>query len=109
MAVYSLNELKNIVAPVAARYNLKSVWVFGSYAKGTAGEDSDVDLLVDISGSEITGLMALGALYGELETALGKPVDLITADSLQQPARRRFEHAFREAVEKEKVGLYAIA
>jgi predicted nucleotidyltransferase len=53
-------------------------YLFGSYAKGQASGDSDVDLL--ISGS-ITGLAYFG-LGGRLEDALHKKVDLLRLDDL---------------------------
>ena len=46
-AKYTMDEIKNIIAPIAKRYGVAKVSVFGSYAKGTADEDSDVDLLID--------------------------------------------------------------
>ena len=44
--VYTLDEIRRRVQPVAEKCHLKAVYVFGSYARGDAREDSDVDLLV---------------------------------------------------------------
>ena len=61
--VYTLEEISRRVRPVAEKYNLKAVYVFGSYARGEADEDSDVDLLIDDTNSGLRGL-AYGGLCG---------------------------------------------
>lgn len=45
MTVLTLDEIRKKVAPIAKKYNLKAVFLFGSYARGQAREDSDIDLL----------------------------------------------------------------
>lgn len=67
--------------------------VFGSVARGDAGADSDVDLLVDMPAG--AGLFALQTLEGELGRILGVDVDLAPADSLKPRVRAAVE---REAV-----------
>ena len=57
--VYTNEEIAERVHPVAERYDLEYVCVFGSYAKGLADRDSDVDLFVSahkLRGTEIEGL-----------------------------------------------------
>ena len=71
--IYTLPEIQSLLAPVFARHGVRRAVLFGSYAKGSATERSDVDILVD------SGLRGL-AFYGLLEnvvSALGLPVDLI--------------------------------
>ena len=75
--VYHVDEIRQIVAPIANKYHLKAVYLFGSYARGTATESSDIDLLIDTSGTELKSLFALGALYCDLENARHKPIELI--------------------------------
>ena len=95
--------------PVAQKYGIKAVFLFGSYAKGTATEDSDIDLLIDTSGTALRSLLSLGALYNDLEAVLEKKIDLITIRSLEQRTQMPSEAAFREAVMKERVQLYDVA
>ena len=45
--IYTVQEIQSRVMPVAKKYGIKAVFLFGSYAKGTATEDSDIDLLID--------------------------------------------------------------
>lgn len=59
--VYTMDDLRRIIAPIAAQYGLRAVYVFGSYARGEADADSDIDLLVDLTGTNIRSLLALGA------------------------------------------------
>ena len=45
--IYAVDEIARIVRPIAQRYGLRAVYLFGSYARGAATEDSDIDLLID--------------------------------------------------------------
>lgn len=107
--VYTIEEIRQRILPVAVRYKLKAVYLFGSYARGEATEGSDIDLLIDTAGTTLKSLFALGALYCDLEEALQKPIDLITVNALEQRAQMPSEQNFREAVEKERVSIYAAA
>ena len=107
--IYTIDEISSRIRPVAEKYHLKAVYLFGSYARGEARDDSDVDLLVDTTGTSLTSLFALGALYCDLEDALQKRVDLITISALQQRAQLPSEQDFRQTVMRERVKLYAVA
>jgi len=107
--IYTIEEIQRIIRPLAEKYKLPAVYLFGSYARGTATEQSDVDLLVDTTGTGLKSLMSLGALYCELEEALNKPIDLITVSSLQQRAQMPSEQDFRETILSERVKLYDVA
>ena len=109
MLPYTLEEIQRRVTPVAQRYGLAAIYLFGSYARGDATATSDIDLLVDISGSGIDSLMKLGGLYSALEDALGAAIDLVTLDSLEEPTERRSQKHFRETVERERKMIYAAA
>ncbi len=91
---------------MAQKYALAAVYLFGSYARGDATADSDVDLLVDLTGSTVHGMM-LGGLYSDLEAALEVGIDLVPTASLVKPTTRRGQFHFREAVQREKKLIYA--
>ena len=75
------------------RLAVASLAVFGSVARDEAGPDSDIDILVEFDGgATLARFMELKSL---LESALGRPVDLVTQKSLR--AR------LRPIVEKEAV------
>ena len=105
--IYSTQQIRDIVAPIAAHFHLNAVYLFGSYARGEARADSDIDLLVDLSGTDIKSLFSLGAVYCAFEDALGKKIDLITLSSLEQEASQASDILFRQNLQQERVTLYA--
>ena len=107
--IYKTEEIKSIITPIAIKYNIKAVFLFGSYARGTATENSDIDFIIDTTGTDLDTLFKLGSLYEELSNIFGKEIDLITVSSLEQPVVRQSEIAFRENIIKERMSLYAVA
>jgi len=65
---------------ILARHGASNLRLFGSVARGEEGPESDIDLLVDIG--EDRGFDDYLALSAELETLLGRRVDLVTQRSL---------------------------
>lgn len=108
MLPYTIEEITRRVTPVAKKYKLAAVYLFGSYARGEATAESDVDLLIDLTGSVICGLNFVN-LFQDLEDALGVSIDVVTVDSLQVPTTRRGQLHFREAVQRERRMIYAAA
>lgn len=106
--VYTLDEIARRIRPVAEQYKLKAVYVFGSYARGEAREDSDVDLLIDDTDSGLRGF-AYGGLYGDLRDALEKDIDMVPVSGLDLPAHHKTDVDFREAVQMERREVYAVA
>lgn len=106
--IYTLKEIQRRIQPVAEKYRLRAVYVFGSYARGEAREDSDIDLLIDTEGAGLRGF-AYGGLYQELEDALEKPIDLITVSSLTQPTHHASDIRFRETLQRERREIYGVA
>ena len=47
MPYYSIDELRRIIAPIASAHGVESVSVFGSYSRGNATANSDVDLKIE--------------------------------------------------------------
>ena len=107
--IYSIEEIKEIVAPIAKQYGVEKVYLFGSYARGEATKDSDIDLIIDTTGTEINTLFKLGEVYEEFLAAFDKPIDMITVSSLEQKAIRKSEIEFRKNIERERINLYAVA
>lgn len=60
--IYSFKEIQRRVAPLIKKYGIPALYLFGSYARGEATDDSDMDFLVDTTGTELTSLLRLGAL-----------------------------------------------
>ena len=76
---YTIDDIRQRVLPVAMRYGVERVYLFGSYARGDASPDSDIDLRID-SGA-IRGYFKLAGFYRELEEALAMPIDALTTGS----------------------------
>lgn len=66
-------EIIALLKPVFEKNKTKKAILFGSYAKGTQCEESDIDILVD---SNLHGLDFIG-LIEDIQSAVGIPVDLI--------------------------------
>lgn len=107
--IYTLSEIKKRVLPIIQKYNIPAMYLFGSYARGDATEDSDVDFLVDTTGTRLTSLLALGELYCDLEEAFQKEIDLITVRAIMQDSTMESDIDFRNAVFRERVKLNDVA
>jgi uncharacterized protein len=83
-----LRALSGRLADLCREYGIAELAVFGSVARGTAGPDSDVDLLyVRVPGNDLG--MAYFALQEDLEELFGRPVDLVPKDGLHRVIRDR--------------------
>ena len=109
MLPYTIEEIRRRVVPVAQKYGLPAVYLFGAYARGEANAESDVDLLVDTAGTELNTLFELGGLYNDLEETLEIPINLVTMGSLDQRPQLPSEAVFQDNVRKERVKLYVAA
>lgn len=103
--IYTVDEIKALVLPVIRKYNIPAMYLFGSYARGEATEESDLDFLVDTTGTRLTSLLSLGELYCDLEEIFGKSIDLITVRGITQNTTMESDIDFREAVYRERVRL----
>lgn len=100
--IYTVDEIKQRVEPVAKKYDIEKVYLFGSYARGDATEESDIDLRID-GDQKIRSLIDLSGLFLDFENALQKSIDVVTTDSLRQninnPLTRRFIHTIKKEEE----------
>lgn len=75
------------VIEVCRAYGTRRIALFGSFVRGEAGPDSDVDLIVDFD--RPTGFLALVRLERELSEVLGRKVDLLTEKGISPHLRDR--------------------
>lgn len=94
--VYTIEQLKSMLIPVFRLHGVKSAVLFGSYGKGLAGADSDIDLLVD---SRLRGLHFVG-LMEDVCSAVDKDVDLLDISHVEENSK------IQEEIKKTGVLLY---
>jgi predicted nucleotidyltransferase len=69
--------------------------VFGSVARGEAGPDSDIDILVDLEPGKPSGIFEYVRLQHDVAALFGRKVDLVERQALKPVFR---EEASRDAV-----------
>lgn len=93
--IFSIEEITILVRPLVAKYHVKEIYLFGSYARGEADEDSDLDFLVYIDERfKLTNVLALGE---ELREILQKQVDVFEIHEIKKDSE------FYSNIMKEKV------
>jgi predicted nucleotidyltransferase len=75
-----LQEKREEILRIAARRGAYNVRIFGSAVRGDAGPDSDVDFLVELEPGR--SLFDLGGLLMDLQSLLGREVDVVTEAGL---------------------------
>lgn len=73
--IYTFDEIRSIVVPIVKEYGVSKISLFGSYAKGIATEDSNLDLIMDKG--DLKGLQYF-SLLRKLENSFDCDIDLIT-------------------------------
>jgi len=101
--VLPLDVIRYLVRPVAEKYNLKTLHVFGSYARGDATPESDIDLMAE--GGDINTAGKYFSLKAELTEVLGRNVDLGMASAAKKDASRAGRR-FLDHFERDKILIY---
>lgn len=78
--ILSFDEIFTLVKPVAEHYRIEKIYLFGSYARGEATEDSDLDFLV--LGGKNFKLTRIFALAEDLREIFRKNVDVFEVNEL---------------------------
>ena len=95
---FSIEELKDIIRPIAKEYGVKKIYLFGSMARGDFNEESDYDICVERG--KIDCLLTYSSFCYDLRNAIGDDTDIVTTKA----AERRPE--FLKAIIKEGIVLY---
>lgn len=93
---YTVEEIKTKTIPIAKAYGVSKMSLFGSYARGEANDDSDVDLYIDKG--RLKSLLQYFSFIDELEKNLGCHVDVVTTGIE--------DRSFLESITKEGILLY---
>ena len=99
--LYTIDKIKEIISPIARQYDLKCVWLFGSYARGEATPDSDLDFRVEPN--DDCCLLKYARLWLALEEAFGVKVDLVSSGEEED---NYLDKKFLAHISKEEVVIY---
>lgn len=91
-----IETIRTIIRPIAIEYGLKKIYLFGSYAKGTANENSDIDLLIE-KGKPMS-LLKLSGFRQAVEEKINLSVDVVTTAGIAED--------FQKAIEGTEILLY---
>ena len=93
---FIIDDIKQRIIPIAKSYGVKSMSLFGSYARGEANEESDIDILIDRG--KINGLLEYFSFVNELEDTLNCHVDVVSSGINDKE--------FLDAINSERITLY---
>ena len=104
MSIYTIDEIADKVHSIAEAYDIDKIYLFGSYARSEATEESDIDMYVEFS-------KPLGLRYcsfvSDIEESLDKCVDIITKDGLYNPATLQNNQQLIQRISEERKSIYA--
>lgn len=100
MMILTIKQVKDLYLPVFTKYNIDKVWVFGSTARGTNHELSDIDFLYERPKQFKDDPFLALDLFADLSAVTDKEIDLVTTDDL-----KRVGGPLYEAVVKERKSL----
>ena len=92
----TIEQIKSIVSRIGEKYGIKKAYLFGSYARGNANENSDVDLIIDRG--DVRTYKDYFHFCEELRDSLGVDVD-ITAEEWMLPG-------FFDLIKNDRILLY---
>lgn len=95
-SILSIKEIKDRIKLIIDKYDIKDVYLFGSYARGEANSNSDIDIYC--SSGNLKTLFDEINLKEELKEVLNKNVDVITFDS-------DIPSYFKEQIEKDMIKI----
>jgi predicted nucleotidyltransferase len=95
----NIDDIKRVSASVCKMFDVKQLDVFGSVARGTADDTSDVDLIVEFCHPELHPSKRFFGLLHQFEDKLHCKVDLLTLKSIRNPY-------FRKRVLSERTTIY---
>ena len=75
-----LEKLRAYMPVLQKKYPLSRLGVFGSYARGEAGEDSDIDVAVELNGPMVLNFVSMA---NEIEDLFGVKVDVVPKRSIK--------------------------
>lgn len=75
--IFSLDEIKEKLAPIATEYGVNKILLFGSYSRGAANSESDLDFYIEDKG-KLHSLLELSGMILDLQECFGCEIDLLS-------------------------------
>lgn len=94
--MYTIDEIKKKAIPIAEEYGIKTLKLFGSYAKGLNNKSSDIDFIVNKGKMET--LFQYISFVNKLEKVFGCHVDVVSTEIEDKN--------FIDSINKESIVLY---
>lgn len=94
--ILSIKQIKERIKPVMEKHSIKNVYLFGSYARGEANANSDVDIYCEKG--DVDTLYKSVDFDEELEMALGKKVDVVIIGS-------KMHDYFKQQIEEDMIKI----
>lgn len=110
--IYTFDEIQKITKSIFEKYKIKKAYLFGSYARGEAKTNSDIDIMIIKEDSNIITLLNLIELEDDLEKSLNKKIDIIIEETYTKEIMNENKYGklakeiFYKEVQKEMRALY---
>jgi predicted nucleotidyltransferase len=93
--------MEDLRTVLAADPRIAYALVFGSSARGTTHADSDLDIAIGLESRARISALEIGALIARLESASGRPIDLVVVNEAPSPVAYRIFRDGRTIVEND--------
>lgn len=97
-----IKKLKKLISPIAEKYGLEAVYLFGSQARGEATSESDYDFYV--KRGKLRDMFELSGLFIDLKAVLGKEVDIV----LEPVSKKKLDDYLINGIKKDGILIYDI-
>ena len=98
--IFLIEDIKRKITPIAQKYGVNRVFLFGSYARGEADGNSDIDFIIEKG--KLRGLQFAGML-GDLQDNFNKSVDLLTTSGVEENS---INYNFKDKIKNDMVVVY---
>ncbi|MBT1160739.1 MULTISPECIES: nucleotidyltransferase family protein [Bifidobacterium] len=92
--VLSPSDIAVLARPLARRYGITELYLFGSMASGEAGPDSDVDFIYGTTHDDMR-VRRVSNFRNDLRDAFGRDIDLVDVDYITQPEKKPYDEMIR--------------
>ncbi|MCL2689450.1 MAG: nucleotidyltransferase domain-containing protein [Chitinispirillia bacterium] len=95
--IYTIDEIKKRFEEITKKYVIDEAYLFGSYARGDAKPESDVDFYLKVD--NLKSGWDLGGIWADTEKAMDKKIDVVTTTAIM-------EKEFEQRMKKDLVKIY---